>query len=92
MTAFCTDILLYITNILSYYPQTSKQAATDPVMKAKHKTTAIRLSNNLITDWSDFSTTVAEIIEDPSKLEWIDLSFNDIYNIDKVSFYETTLH
>ncbi|XP_065058241.1 leucine-rich repeat-containing protein 51-like [Rhopilema esculentum] len=60
-----------------------KKASSEQVEKKKHDTTAIRLSNNLITEWSDFSQCISDIIIEPFKLEWIDLSFNDIYTIDK---------
>eukprot|EP00794_Sanderia_malayensis_P006922 gene6922-7700_t len=61
----------------------TKDAEKETKEKKKYKTNAIRLSNNVISDWTAFSTTVAELVEEPSNLEWIDLSFNDIKDIDK---------
>jgi len=49
----------------------------------KRRTNAIRLSNNVITDWSDFTSTVEKLVENPVDIEWIDLSFNDLTAIDK---------
>ena len=51
----------------------------------RRRTNAIRLSNNVITDWSGFMEICEALIEQPRDLEWIDLSFNDIIRIDKVT-------
>ncbi|XP_057314077.1 leucine-rich repeat-containing protein 51-like [Hydractinia symbiolongicarpus] len=49
----------------------------------KRKTNAIRLSNNVITEWRELSSTVQKLVENPNDIEWIDLSFNDLTSIDK---------
>jgi len=49
----------------------------------KRKTNAIRLSNNVLTEWGNFSTIIEKIVENPMDLEWIDLSFNDLGTIDE---------
>lgn len=49
----------------------------------KRRTNAIRLSNNVLTDWNDFSETIEKLISNPDGIEWIDLSFNDMVTIDK---------
>ncbi|XP_065670658.1 leucine-rich repeat-containing protein 51 isoform X2 [Hydra vulgaris] len=49
----------------------------------KKRTNAIRLSNNVLIDWKDFLNTVSKLVESLHHIEWIDLSFNDISNIDK---------
>ncbi|XP_066919797.1 leucine-rich repeat-containing protein 51-like [Clytia hemisphaerica] len=48
----------------------------------KRKTNALRLSNNVLTEWGGFLDTVEKIVENPADLEWIDVSFNDLTTID----------
>ena len=56
---------------------------TEPV-PVPRRTNAVRFSNNVISEWKDFSKTMEKIIEDPrTAIEWIDLSFNDMSSIDK---------
>ncbi|KAM4795309.1 leucine-rich repeat-containing protein 51 [Rhinophrynus dorsalis] len=43
---------------------------------------AVRLNNNTLTDLNGFREMVEKLLSDPSQLSWIDLSFNDLSNID----------
>ncbi|XP_075707403.1 leucine-rich repeat-containing protein 51 isoform X2 [Rhinoderma darwinii] len=45
---------------------------------------ALRLNNNTLTDLHDFSDIAEKMLSDPSRLCWIDLSFNYLPNIDPV--------
>ncbi|KAM4702279.1 leucine-rich repeat-containing protein 51 isoform 1-T4 [Discoglossus pictus] len=45
---------------------------------------AVRLNNNTLTDLIGFGETISKLLSDPSQLSWIDLSFNDLSNIDPV--------
>ncbi|XP_010892011.2 leucine rich repeat containing 51 [Esox lucius] len=45
---------------------------------------SLRLNNNTITELSGFNNTVSALLSEPSQLAWVDLSFNDISNIDPV--------
>ncbi|CAI9586880.1 unnamed protein product [Staurois parvus] len=45
---------------------------------------ALRLNNNTLTDLRGFKEVVSNLLSDPSHLCWIDLSFNDLPNIDPV--------
>ncbi|XP_053312573.1 leucine-rich repeat-containing protein 51 [Spea bombifrons] len=45
---------------------------------------AVRLNNNTLTDLQGFGETVGKLLSDPQQLSWIDLSFNDLPNIDPV--------
>jgi hypothetical protein len=48
-------------------------------------TTAIKLNNNLIGHWDDFSSTMHQLFVDPAlTLSWIDLSFNELRTINDV--------
>jgi hypothetical protein len=43
------------------------------------------MNNNCIHDLGNLRTTVEELIEDPDGVYLVDLSFNEITNIDHVS-------
>ncbi|XP_044143605.1 leucine-rich repeat-containing protein 51 [Bufo gargarizans] len=45
---------------------------------------ALRLNNNTLTDIHGFREIAEKLLSDPSRLCWIDLSFNDLSNIDPV--------
>ncbi|XP_075054458.1 leucine-rich repeat-containing protein 51 [Mixophyes fleayi] len=45
---------------------------------------ALRLNNNTLTDLHGFGEMVETLFSEPSRLCWIDLSFNDLPNIDPV--------
>ena len=54
----------------------------------KSKSPALKLNNNMISKWEGFWETLSGLFVDPSKnLQWLDLSFNDLREIDKVSTY-----
>lgn len=48
------------------------------------KANSIRFCYNAISDLENLSSTLEHILENPLELSWLDLSFNDISNIDKV--------
>ncbi|XP_068920796.1 leucine-rich repeat-containing protein 51 isoform X2 [Petaurus breviceps papuanus] len=52
--------------------------------QGKSLTQAVRLNNNVLNDLADFSQTMSQLLEHPQNLAWIDLSFNDLPNIDPV--------
>ncbi|XP_078481874.1 leucine-rich repeat-containing protein 51-like isoform X1 [Ciona intestinalis] len=45
---------------------------------------AIRMNNNSLNDINGLDKTVADIVENPDEIAWIDLSFNELNTIDKV--------
>ncbi|XP_031429946.1 leucine rich repeat containing 51 [Clupea harengus] len=45
---------------------------------------ALRLNNNIITDLTGLQVTVSTLLQHPTLLAWIDLSFNDLSHIDPV--------
>ncbi|XP_072466403.1 leucine-rich repeat-containing protein 51 [Notamacropus eugenii] len=58
-----------------------------PVKRSKQDkslTQAVRINNNVLNDLTDFSQTMSQLLEHPQNLAWIDLSFNDLPNIDPV--------
>lgn len=51
----------------------------------KSHATALRLNNNMLSDWDGFIETLQTMFIDPLvHLQWLDLSFNDLKTIDKV--------
>lgn len=50
----------------------------------KYSSKALRLSNNAISDFDNFTVGLEAIIEHPLALEWIDLSFNDLTKISDI--------
>lgn len=52
----------------------------------KFQSHSLRLNNNNIIDLYDIQKTVGDFLAEPSKLAWLDLSFNQITHIDPVSF------
>lgn len=61
-------------------------AEEDTVSIEKSTTTALKLNNNLLGQWDDFSSTMHQLFVDPAlTLAWIDLSFNELRTIDEVS-------
>ncbi|KAF7236587.1 Leucine-rich repeat-containing protein 51 [Varanus komodoensis] len=55
-------------------------------------TQAIRLNNNTLNDLTDFPEIVAQLVEYPEEIYWIDLSFNDLPSIDPVLTTYYNLH
>ena len=54
----------------------------------KYLTAGVKLSNNFLTDYSELHTCVEHLLPNPEHLQWLDLSFNEIKKIDKVSKIE----
>ncbi|GAA6231896.1 leucine-rich repeat-containing protein 51-like [Lates japonicus] len=52
--------------------------------KGKYLSCSLRLSNNNITDLVGLQYTLGHFLAQPSKLGWLDLSFNKITSIDPV--------
>nr|XP_032819486.1 leucine-rich repeat-containing protein 51 isoform X2 [Petromyzon marinus] len=50
----------------------------------KYDVTALRLNNNALTNLEGFWETTAALIQQPSALAWIDLSFNQLSDIPQV--------
>ncbi|KAM9318658.1 leucine-rich repeat-containing protein 51 [Pholidichthys leucotaenia] len=49
----------------------------------KYLSCSLRLSNNNITELHDLQKTVSHFLADPSRLAWLDLSFNKITHIEQ---------
>uniref|UniRef100_G3VJP9 Leucine-rich repeat-containing protein 51 n=1 Tax=Sarcophilus harrisii TaxID=9305 RepID=G3VJP9_SARHA len=78
----------FIQDLISEEPR----AGLRPVKRStqgKSLTQAVRINNNVLNDLTDFSQTMSQLLEHPQNLAWIDLSFNDLPNIDPVL---TTFH
>lgn len=52
----------------------------------KYPSRSLRLSYNNITDLHDLHKPVSHFLAEPSQLAWLDLSFNKISHIDRVTF------
>jgi len=50
----------------------------------KYISDAIRMNNNTISSFKGFNRMLDSVLDNPKKLQWIDLSFNDIEHIDEV--------
>lgn len=50
----------------------------------KYESRSLRLSNNIIDDLHDLQMTVSHFLAEPSRLAWLDLSFNRISHINQV--------
>lgn len=59
----------------------------DPVIDIQPSdSTALKVNNNMLTDWDDFNSIIHMLFVNPSQtLFWIDMSFNDLRTIDSVS-------
>lgn len=62
------------------------QTITDSGQR-KYKANSLRFCYNAISDLQFLSSTLEHFLENPSELEWLDLSFNDISTIDEVCSY-----
>uniref|UniRef100_A0A8D0HSS9 Leucine-rich repeat-containing protein 51 n=1 Tax=Sphenodon punctatus TaxID=8508 RepID=A0A8D0HSS9_SPHPU len=47
-------------------------------------TQSVHLNNNTLNELTDFSEIMQQLLEHPEDLAWLDLSFNDLPNIDPV--------
>ena len=56
----------------------------------KSDSATLKVNNNLLADWDGFTDAVHRLFEAPSRLAWVDLSYNDLRTIDKVSCYICT--
>ena len=55
-------------------------------MVEQSRSMALRVNNNMLGDWEDFLPTMRKLFVEPTtRLAWIDLSFNDLRTVDKVS-------
>ena len=54
---------------------------------SKYKTKSVRLNNNAISDYECFDAAMEGLLETPSELEWVDLSFNGISTVNQVCGY-----
>ncbi|KAM7399358.1 hypothetical protein PAMP_018635 [Pampus punctatissimus] len=50
----------------------------------KYLSRSLRLNNNNITDLHDLQRTISHFLAEPLQLAWLDLSFNNITNIEQV--------
>ncbi|XP_074073428.1 leucine-rich repeat-containing protein 51 isoform X2 [Macrotis lagotis] len=73
----------FIQDLVSEEPRTGLRPVKYST-KGKALTQAIRLNNNVLNDLADFTQTMSQLLEYPQNLAWIDLSFNDLQNIDPV--------
>nr|CAB3263551.1 leucine-rich repeat-containing protein 51 [Phallusia mammillata] len=65
-------------------PSGEKEQVADDDTKTKHvkySSKAIRFSNNSISSFDGFATTLHAILQSTETLEWLDLSFNDLTKI-----------
>ena len=59
--------------------------STDCLDIVQSYSTALKVNNNMLNLWDDFSKTIHKLFADPAEtLAWIDLSFNDFKTIDVV--------
>ena len=71
------DCLEEFPNAIS--PQHAKTTTTQP-----RSTSAIRFSNNKISEWSNFTETMVKLVDNPCEtVGWIDFSFNEMTSIDE---------
>ncbi|CAH1777894.1 unnamed protein product [Owenia fusiformis] len=49
----------------------------------KYDTKCLKLNNNLLQDLGGLTDQVEKLVEDPSEISWIDLSFNELTTIDQ---------
>ncbi|XP_030055169.1 leucine-rich repeat-containing protein 51 isoform X2 [Microcaecilia unicolor] len=47
-------------------------------------TQSVRLNNNTLTELTNFTQVMERVLKEPSRLSWIDLSFNDLSSIEPV--------
>jgi len=57
----------------------------------KYVSNAIRLSNNSLSSFNGLGRMLEAVLDNPQHLEWIDLSFNDLSNIDEGLLHYTNL-
>ncbi|XP_071804889.1 leucine-rich repeat-containing protein 51-like [Asterias amurensis] len=50
----------------------------------KYACVSLKLNNNLIREWKGFQTFLTSLIDNPTELNWLDMSFNYIDTVDDV--------
>lgn len=55
--------------------------------KGRYHSRSLRFNNNLIIDLSNLKYVVKELLAEPWRLGWLDLSFNKVIDIDSVSLF-----
>lgn len=76
------DAVSVVTTVKSIMPPEEEEE--EKPVHIKYCSKAIRLCNNYLDSFDGFTTSLQAVLEDPSDLEWIDLSFNHLGGIDKV--------
>jgi len=76
------DAVSVVTSLKTPMPEGEEEEEKPAHIKYCSK--AIRLCNNQLKTFDDFTTSLQAVIDEPDALEWIDLSFNDFHNIDQV--------
>lgn len=61
-----------------------KVTSNDDEGKEKYNTKCLKLNNNVLQDVKDLWSMVGKVILQPEGISWIDLSFNELPNIDPV--------
>ncbi|XP_006628202.1 leucine-rich repeat-containing protein 51 [Lepisosteus oculatus] len=80
---FSFKCLSSLADVLSEHPNVGlKPVHRTP--EGKFCSKALRLSNNILSNLSDFATASTALLDDPKQLSWIDLSFNDLSTIDPI--------
>ena len=68
-----------------YGKQNLEEEVADEIEIEKSTTTALKVNNNLIAHWDDFTTAIQQLFVDPVQtLAWIDFSFNELRTISEV--------
>lgn len=81
---FTVFILLAVSDAWTEEPSSSlRPSKRDSQMK--YSSRSLRLNNNNITDLHDLHKPVHHFLAEPSQLAWLDLSFNKISHIDRVT-------
>ncbi|KNC53570.1 leucine rich repeat containing 51 [Thecamonas trahens ATCC 50062] len=65
-------------------PQTKGRGKGKAPSRPPGITTAIRLCNNYLSSLDGLEEALAEVLDEPAELKWIDLSFNALVDIDEV--------
>jgi len=77
------DAVSVVTTVKSIMPPEEEEEEEDKPVHIKYCSKAIRLCNNQIDSFEGMQRSLQAVLNDPSELEWIDLSFNDLAKIDK---------
>jgi len=58
----------------------------------KYETRSVRLNNNAMTSLAGLTDLLTSLLVEPDNLRWLDLSFNNLPNIDPVRCRYTRTH